>query len=64
LDEADHLIVLLDACFGALANIGERQEALAAAIRETCRCDEARLQELGVVCDRTITEVETSIPPR
>ena len=42
---------MLEACRRILPNVGGRDRALAAAIRDTCRAIEARLVELGVTFD-------------
>ena len=48
-DQADELLELFSACQRVLAHLGERDDELAAAIRETCEAVERRLVELGLV---------------
>jgi len=47
-DEAHRLSGLLDACHRGLPNLGDRDDELARAVRETCGLVEARLRELGL----------------
>ena len=46
--EAKYLQELRAACHRVLPHVEEREDELAAAIRETCRTVEARLRALGV----------------
>ena len=47
-DEAHRLSGLLDACHRVLPNLGDRDDELARAVRDTCELAAARLRELGV----------------
>jgi hypothetical protein len=47
-NEAERLRALLEACHDVLSALGDREDEIAEAIRETCRVVEARLRELGV----------------
>jgi len=42
------LEALLEACHDVLSALGDREDEIAEAIRETCRVVEARLRELDV----------------
>lgn len=47
-DEMERLQALLEACHRVLPNLDPaRDDRIAEALRETCRCVEARLAELG-----------------
>ena len=47
-DEAHRLSGLLDASHRVLPNLGDRDDELARAVRDTCGLVEARLRELGL----------------
>jgi hypothetical protein len=47
-DEARRLLLLLDACHRVLPHLGDRQDDVAKAIRETCQQIEERLRKRGV----------------
>jgi len=46
-DEVHRLYQLLDACHRVLAHVGDRDDDIARAIRETCNLVEKRLADLG-----------------
>jgi len=46
--EVKRLEALLEACHDVLSALGDREDEIAEAIRETCRVVEARLRELDV----------------
>ncbi|HVD48767.1 MAG TPA: hypothetical protein VNB50_01940 [Gaiellaceae bacterium] len=51
--ETKYLQQLFAACHRVLPHVEEREDELAATIRETCRTVEARLRALGVDLART-----------